>query len=372
MATELWILGGKFTLLVCVVVDLVVGHTGALTAALLLLLAYASTATLPHLSRRRPFRLIAQSLSLVVAAAGAAYVESAFLLLVPLASAELMYELSGNLVWTPVPAAACAFLAPQDRLPGYLLSAILGVLFFVLAARSGQRLETLRRENERLRVSVESGRDEAVRREAYEERLTQLAQLEERSRLTAEVHDKVGHAISGSLIQVEAAAAVLDNDTAQARTLLNNGARALREGMEDIRATLRAARPPVQTVGVAAIRSLLDRFALGGAIAAHLAHDGDLSFIRPAHWRILEDNLRECLTNTHRHARARSLSVRIQVLNRIIRMEVRDDGQGQQTVRKGLGIAGMEERTERVGGKLIVDGSRGFSVVTILPIELEV
>jgi signal transduction histidine kinase len=36
-----------------------------------------------------------------------------------------------------------------------------------------------------------------------------------------------------------------------------------------------------------------------------------------------------------------------------------------------MGIAGMEERTGAAGGKLIIDGSDGFSVITLLPVENE-
>lgn len=50
-------------------------------------------------------------------------------------------------------------------------------------------------------------------------------------------------------------------------------------------------------------------------------------------------------------------------------MEARDNGKGETVVKKGMGLAGMEERTGAAGGKLIIDGSDGFSVITLLPVE---
>jgi signal transduction histidine kinase len=48
---------------------------------------------------------------------------------------------------------------------------------------------------------------------------------------------------------------------------------------------------------------------------------------------------------------------------------VADNGKGAGKVKKGLGILGMEERAASAGGTVIVDGSRGFSVITLLPIR---
>jgi signal transduction histidine kinase len=53
----------------------------------------------------------------------------------------------------------------------------------------------------------------------------------------------------------------------------------------------------------------------------------------------------------------------------MIRAVVADDGQGAARIVKGLGLAGMEERAAAAGGTVIVDGSRGFTVTTLLPLE---
>ncbi|MCY8016369.1 sensor histidine kinase, partial [Bacillus haynesii] len=45
----------------------------------------------------------------------------------------------------------------------------------------------------------------------------------------------------------------------------------------------------------------------------------------------------------------------------------KDNGKGRQKIKKGMGIIGMEERAASVNGKVIVDGSNGFSVTTLLP-----
>lgn len=52
-----------------------------------------------------------------------------------------------------------------------------------------------------------------------------------------------------------------------------------------------------------------------------------------------------------------------------IKAVVVDNGLGTGKLIKGLGIIGMEERAASINGKVIVDGSKGFSVTTLLPLE---
>jgi glucose-6-phosphate-specific signal transduction histidine kinase len=100
-----------------------------------------------------------------------------------------------------------------------------------------------------------------------------------------------------------------------------------------------------------------------------LYFSGDLSAIGRLQWMAILDNVRECLTNTARHSGARQTQVSIEVMNRLVKVEARDDGRGGYSITRGLGLAGIEERTEALGGKVVIDGSRGFSVIMLLPRE---
>jgi signal transduction histidine kinase len=242
---------------------------------------------------------------------------------------------------------------------------------FMFAARVRTRLSSVQRENERLYASNAALHDKAAARASYHEQIERLARLEERGRVAQDVHDRVGHAITGSIIQLEAALAVIDEDSGSARSMIANAMSALREGIDSIRATLRGIKPAQEQLGVGGIQAMLDGFALNAGIAARLTHSGNLGAITRLQWNVITDNLRECLTNTIMHSTSRAIRLSVDVMNRLVKVEARDDGRGVYSLRKGLGIQGMEERTEGIGGKLIVDGSRGFSVIMVLPIAAD-
>lgn len=92
-----------------------------------------------------------------------------------------------------------------------------------------------------------------------------------------------------------------------------------------------------------------------------------MDVITPLQWKIIQDNTQEALTNTMKYANATAVSLHIEVLGTMIKAKVSDNGKGMQKVIKGLGIIGMEERAAVVNGTVIVDGSAGFSVTTLIP-----
>ena len=205
----------------------------------------------------------------------------------------------------------------------------------------------------------------------YEAQLRYLSQIEERNTLAQKIHDEVGHTLAGSIIQLEAVGLIMENDTARAGEMVRNVTENLKKGMESIRSTLRAIKPASEQLGINRLKLILEEFTLNNRIETELSYEGRLDVITHIQWGILTDNMREALTNSLKHSAASAIRVKIEVMSKVIKMEVRDDGRGEAAVKKGMGIAGMEERTGAAGGKLIIDGSDGFSVITLLPLENE-
>lgn len=169
-------------------------------------------------------------------------------------------------------------------------------------------------------------------------------------------------------MQLEAARLLLDKDREKSSAIIGKVLAILREGMESIRATLRNIKPASEQLGINRVKLLLDEFSVNNQIAASLIHSGNLQQITPIQWKVIHDNVHEALTNTLRYSGATTVRVSIEVLNKFVKAEIKDNGIGAYTYNKGLGLRGMEERSGSIGGKLIIDGSRGFSVITLLPI----
>ncbi|MCV5791418.1 histidine kinase dimerization/phosphoacceptor domain-containing protein, partial [Escherichia coli] len=74
--------------------------------------------------------------------------------------------------------------------------------------------------------------------------------LEERNRLSQEIHDKIGHSMTGALIQMEAAKRLMEIDKEKSAELLQNAIYISKDGIESIRITLKNMKPPTEQIGI--------------------------------------------------------------------------------------------------------------------------
>ncbi len=79
-------------------------------------------------------------------------------------------------------------------------------------------------------------------------------------------------------------------------------------------------------------------------------------------------NIQETMTNMMKYSDASSCKVKFSRLNKMIKVTIEDNGVGCRNIKKGMGLSGIEERMTQLGGKLIVDGSSGFSLTMLLDV----
>lgn len=217
------------------------------------------------------------------------------------------------------------------------------------------------------RLCVEEGKRGALERAAAGQEL--LARLEERDRIAGELHDGLGHSMTSGILQLEAASLLLREDPDRAGEIMSRAAQALREGLETVRSSLSSLKPGAALLGENRLAAMLESFEADHGIRAALSVEGNPGSVPGRVWRVAEENLREALTNTLRHGSARRFDCRVSVLNRLYKVEFRDDGEPSPSFRKGMGLEGMEARAAEAGGTMIADASRGFSVIMLFPKE---
>ncbi|MDT8978681.1 histidine kinase [Paenibacillus sp. chi10] len=221
-------------------------------------------------------------------------------------------------------------------------------------------LERMRKDVQKLAKSLNENREYA-RASEY------MVKLEERNRLAQEIHDGIGHAMTGALIQMEAAKRLLGSDSATAETLLQNAIGISKEAIEEIRITLKHNKPPMEQLGFSRLKTAVEAFAGQTGLMTSVVHEGNIDQITPLHWKIIYENVTEALTNSAKYSGASAVHVEVRVLNRFIKAVVADNGKGASKIVKGLGLIGMEERTAHVNGTVVADGTRGFSITTLIP-----
>lgn len=199
--------------------------------------------------------------------------------------------------------------------------------------------------------------------------LRYTAALEERNRLAARLHDKIGHGISGSIIMLEASMMMLERDGAKAKEGIEKSIANLREGVDDIREALKEERPIKSELGINEIKAKLEEFRANYGIITNLIESGDLQRVNIETWYCIHANLEEALTNLLKHSNATTFTIKIAAMNKVLSVEYRDNGTGytsENIVIKGLGLEAMEERTVKCGGNFFIEQTdMGFKIMNI-------
>lgn len=223
------------------------------------------------------------------------------------------------------------------------------------AAIDGERMSRYRLEEAQRRLDRMSGE------------LVRTTERAERARIAQEMHDGVGHRLTGALMQLQAADRLAESQPQRARTMLRTGIEALQAASAAVRETVYDLRPRPES-DAAAVRRLAAECRV---CPVDLSLDDDAYTALPAsHREACVAALRELLTNAARHSRASRISVRIDG-GRGLRLVYRDDGIGVTVVREGLGLRGIRSRAEALGGTVAVSGHDGFAVRCVIPVREE-
>lgn len=190
--------------------------------------------------------------------------------------------------------------------------------------------------------------------------------VEERNRIAARIHDQVGHGISGSILMLEASLMVLNIDPEKAATGIQKAIVNLREGVDEIRTALKDERTPHYRIGKNEITAMLEEFEVNYNKSAVFKTSGDLDIIPLEIWSCIHDNTKECLTNMLKHSNGTEFILGIEVYQKIIKVEYKDNGSSSETFEKGIGLEAIEERTVNTNGRCFFHkGETGFCVTNI-------
>ena len=209
-------------------------------------------------------------------------------------------------------------------------------------------------------VIVKSRRDQEQRLlELVNERIDHSA-LTERTRIAAEMHDVVAHALTVIVSLANGATSIREKHPAKADAAVEQIALVSRDALDDMHRTLDMLRTADAGLNeslhhsgdnLPTVEELVERFHTAG-LPVTLTRDGDPLpddvAVRQAVFRIVQ----EALTNTLRHADAPS-SAAVTILRENGRIEVRveDDGLSKTAPHiPGHGLVGIEQRARTFGG----------------------
>lgn len=194
--------------------------------------------------------------------------------------------------------------------------------------------------------------------------LAESVRVNERTRISRELHDLLGHHLTALSLNLEVASHLAEGKVqehvSQARTL----ARLL---LSDVREAVSQIRDSDDIDMAATLLPLADNVP-GLHIDMRLPQPFLLDDPERAH--VLLRCTQEIVTNVVRHAQATTLVLEYRWRDDGVQLQARDDGRGAEAPAAGNGLRGMRERLATCGGSVEIDTlpGRGFSLTLYLPV----
>ena len=206
------------------------------------------------------------------------------------------------------------------------------------------------------------------------------AQEEERKKISRELHDEIAQTLTGINIRLASLKTEATVNTKGLQKKISSTQRLVEKSVDIVHRFARELRPTVlDDLGlIPALHSFMKSFTKRTGVRASLTTFAvKIEQLDAAKRTVLFRVAQEALTNVARHAHASRVEVSIQKLPGCICMKIKDDGKSFNVERalhanggKHLGLLGMRERLEMVGGKFVVESSpaKGTTIQAQIPL----
>jgi signal transduction histidine kinase len=208
----------------------------------------------------------------------------------------------------------------------------------------------------------------AAQAELTESRARIVATADEtRRRIERDLHDGAQQRLVSLALQLRAAQAAVPSDQPELQSELDRVAAGLNSALDELREFARGIHPAILAEGGlgAALKTLARRSAVPVELDMRVGTRLPERIEVGAYYVVSE-----ALTNAAKHASASRVSVEVAVEDGVVRVSVRDDGDGGADFTRGSGLVGLKDRVEALGGRISVESERGEGTAIAVTLPL--
>lgn len=263
------------------------------------------------------------------------------------------------------------FLRPGNLFLYFVYCLFLFIIYFqnyIIIEKFKKYLEDLEQEEYILKDSIHSQGTLHKEELAKSSLSFENKMLEEKTRLSQALHDKLGHNINGSIYQLEACKVLMEKEPQESRRIVQGVIDNLRTSMDEIRSILRREKPDKNRLAQLQLVGLCEDCKEKYGIQAEVRIDGDSKAVPEHLWDVILDNTFEAVTNALKYANCTKIIIEISILHKVVRCSITDDGIGCAVIKEGMGIQGMLNRIRKVNGIIDINSENGFRINMLLPL----
>jgi len=252
------------------------------------------------------------------------------------------------------------------------LNIILFIIYciFMIQQQKGT-IEEINRLNDAIRKTNEDLQIANNQLEEYAKITEKMGQTKERNRLAREIHDTLGHTLTGISVGIDACIATIEAAPEDTKVHLEKISEVARNGLLDIRRSVNELKPYALehlSLEVAITKMITDMNSITDMQIFFENRTKELNFDEDeesAIYRVIQ----ESLTNAMRHGHASRVWIVIEKKDGEIELSIRDDGIGCNKIENGFGTKHIMERIQMLNGSVEYKSGDGFTVIAKIPVR---
>jgi len=194
--------------------------------------------------------------------------------------------------------------------------------------------------------------------EQYISQVERMTLLEERDRLSKDLHDTVGHSYTSILMGLETLRTEVN--TSEGEQKIDSLLKLTRNGLDDVRKYLHHVGSSQDSLTLMqSLQKLVDDFQTFSKVKVRLRTFGEAYTISKQAKMTLYRCLQESITNAVRHGQASEIVITLHYEEKLIRLEVQDNGLGTEDLKAGFGVNAMKERASNLQGQVYLYSKPG-------------
>lgn len=198
-----------------------------------------------------------------------------------------------------------------------------------------------------------------------------MGETRERNRLAREIHDTLGHTLTGLSVGLDACVVTSDIDLEATKKQLRLLSETARRGLKDVRRSVDKLRPDAleHYTLKEALDKMIQEFHEVTDVSIHfVCHLPKLVFDNDEE-EVIYRIIQEGMTNAVRHGKAKEIYISIAKERNILILIIEDDGIGCENIKPDFGLHHMQERVSLLQGNIRFYGSNGFVIIAEIPIR---
>ncbi|OSM10354.1 histidine kinase [Bacillus toyonensis] len=208
--------------------------------------------------------------------------------------------------------------------------------------------------------------------EQYVSQVERITLLEERDRLSKDLHDTMGHSYTSIIMGMETLRVELKSKEGEQQ--LDSLLQLARNSMEEVRLYVHQLDLSQESLPLATtLQQLTEEFKKHAKVNVRTRIIGEEYMVSKQSKMTLYRSLQESLTNAVRHGNSTEIIVSLHFEPQQIRLDVEDNGCGVEEWRDGFGLTAMKERVSQSQGRVIVYSKKGEGTLIscVLPKQVQ-